>query len=74
MPRINLSAPTDYKGRNGWGICTGISVWKRPYTNPPTIEIRPINSKGQEASGCHIGIPLEDLESFIELLRRVARE
>lgn len=74
MPMIKFSASTGYVGRNGWETCVGVNVEKLEWANPPAIAICLINSKGKEASGCSIEVPVEDLESFIELLQRVARE
>lgn len=72
--KIELSVPTSYCGRNGWGTCIGFNIWKADHVDPPVIFIYPINSRNKEAAGCHISICITDIESFIELLRKVATE
>ena len=42
-----------YKGRNGWGVCTGIAF--SIYNG--TCLFHPFNSKGEISQSCQLGIP-----------------
>lgn len=62
MHDIKFERHTHYKGRNGTGICTGISTWF--HKEDKILEIIPMNTKGY-AAGCRINIPLESLVGLV---------
>lgn len=59
--RNSQDAGAFFKGRNGYGIQTGVEV----YATTDIMRLTPISTKG--AASCHIEIPLNEVE-------RVARE
>ncbi|GIK44833.1 MAG: hypothetical protein BroJett012_07360 [Betaproteobacteria bacterium] len=57
-----------FKGRNGYGIQTGIEV----YATSDIMRLTPISTKG--AANCHIEIPLSEVERVAqEMLRHAKR-
>ena len=54
---IKFPYQTSYKGRNGHGICSGISIYE--HKNQNLLEISPVNTKGYSFA-CYIKIFLKN--------------
>lgn len=66
-----------YKGRNGYGHCTGILATAIPANptadDPDLVAIHPVNSRKQIVYSCIIYFPANELENVIAELRTAAK-
>jgi hypothetical protein len=68
MNTIDFSRTTNFTGRNGYFQMKGVRVFKTSRNN---VMIVPITKRGGNEARCDIEVPMENLEAFIEELKKL---
>lgn len=68
--KVMFSKSLHFMGRNGYYKAIGLEMWK--YNEYPElgVQIYPITSKNK-LGNCQIEIPLEDIDTFIQILKEL---
>jgi hypothetical protein len=68
MESVRWTRQTNFTGRNGYFLCTGVEILPLEHDNK--VMLTPYNSRGETAR-CDITVPLEALDELIDKLQAV---
>lgn len=69
--QIKFSKETNFTGRNGYFICSGIELMTLDHNRE--IMISPLTSRGT-VGRCDISIPKDDIPKLIESLQQIVKQ